>query len=359
MGGSISRKALSGSPVAARINRLFSELTGQISSLSDEQVAHVLGRGNIDALLKAILDPSKLKEKRKIGEIFLENKRRLELLALMRHAITHNYVTTSDKNPDVFASPFHLQWIDDGVVYVEGKERFAGHFGLYRNGEVFVAVAARDAEEGSQLDLKRDITFVPISEARAIWQKLSAAQLEGPQSPSEKLRALLQADINEEGAYQEVLEGAPWALGMQYRKIQCHKALDDENIPDFTGVRSHDGFRDVIEVKPPFMKIFRADGRNFIQEFNDALNQAERYLDFVDNNRDYLSRAKGLIFENASCTLICGYALDPEGQKLLRAKERALNGRLHIRTYDQILSLMDNTMQKLRELKASDGNEGE
>jgi len=96
----------------------------------------------MDSFLKAILDPRELKKKRRIGDVFLENKRRLELLALIRHAISNNYVATSDKSPGIYASPFYRQWMDDGVVYLEGRERFSGSFGLYREGKIFVGVAA-------------------------------------------------------------------------------------------------------------------------------------------------------------------------------------------------------------------------
>ena len=75
--------------------------------------------------------------------------------------------------------------------------------------------------------------------------------------------------------------------------------LNDKNIPDFTGVRIHDSYRDIIEVKPPFTKMFRNDG-NLNSDFNDAWNQAERYLDFARTERDYLQR-KGLRFDNPRC----------------------------------------------------------
>jgi len=157
------------------------------------------------------------------------------------------------------------------------------------------------------LILNEDIEFIPLREAQAAWRKLTKAQLEGPQRPTKKLQALLHARDNREGKYQELLEGVPWALGMHYSKIQRHTSLDDENIPDFTGVRSHGGFRDVIEVKPPFMPVVKRNG-HFTADFNAALDQAERYLNFVQADRDYLAR-KGLHFKNPNCLLIVGYDL--------------------------------------------------
>ena len=196
-------------------------------------------------------------------------------------------LATSEKTPNVYASPYFRQWISDGVVYLEGNERFAGAFALYRNGEVFAGVASRDLKEGRAITPEEDIEFIPLKEANDALRKLSVAQLEGSQRPTEKLQALLRAKVNDESKYQELLAEAPWALGMQYRKIQRHTALDDENIPDFTAVRSYDGLRDIIEVKLPFMPVVKADGKHFRAEFNESLDQAERYLDFVHANHDY------------------------------------------------------------------------
>lgn len=127
----------------------------------------------------------------------------------------------------------------------------------------------------------------------------------GYDEPIRKLINLLNEQNNDEANYQQLFQNYPWILGTSYDKVVRHQKLDDENIPDFLGVRVHDQLMDIFEIKPPFMKIFRADG-GYTSDFNDSWNQAERYLAFAQIERDYLQR-KGLFFDNPKCILIVGY----------------------------------------------------
>src|SRR6185437_6287628 len=103
----------------------------------------------------------------------------------------------------------------------------------------------------------------------------------------DKLKDLLSRHIESEAAYQELLEEHPWMLGGTYAEVRRHAKLDDARIPDFTAVRCSDRFNDVVEIKQPFLKLFREDG-GFSSEFNDAWNQSEGYLAFVVRQRQYL-----------------------------------------------------------------------
>ena len=67
------------------------------------------------------------------------------------------------------------------------------------------------------------------------------------------LRRLLRDQCEDERSYQELLEAHPWMFGAQYSAVERHTTLDDRRIPDFTGVRSYDGFRDILEIKQPFL----------------------------------------------------------------------------------------------------------
>lgn len=153
----------------------------------------------------------------------------------------------------------------------------------------------------------------------------------------DELEALLHARCEDEARYQECLARYPWLLGGQHTCIERHTALDDRNIPDFTGVRARDGVRDVFEIKQPFLRCFRRDG-NFTHEFHLAWDQAARYLTFVREQRNYLREEKGLVFSNPHCFLLIGSGLNDAEIKRFHDRE-AQNPSISILTYEQVLKL--------------------
>ena len=167
----------------------------------------------------------------------------------------------------------------------------------------------------------------------------------GYDEPIRKLKALLDAKDNEEANYQKLFQEYPGILGTYYEEVVRHQRLDDENIPDFIGVRVHDKFMDIFEIKPPFMPVFRNNGE-FSTNFNDSWNQAERYLAFAQIEGDYLRR-KGLNFENPKCVLIAGFDVPEEGMRKLRTKQR-LNPAIQMFTYNDILSLAEATVRLIK-----------
>ena len=157
-----------------------------------------------------------------------------------------------------------------------------------------------------------------------------------------KLTALLDSQNNEEFQYQELFEQYPWILlGTQYTKIESHRRFDNKNIPDFTGIRAWEDYRDIIEIKPPFISLFRADGE-FASGFNESWNQAERYLDFARVEKDYLRR-KGLKFNNPTCFLILGFNLGEEQTARISTKQR-MNPSIQVFTYNNILDNLKRTI---------------
>lgn len=149
-----------------------------------------------------------------------------------------------------------------------------------------------------------------------------------------QLNQYLESNCTEESKYQELFHEHPWMFGGQYKSIDRHTNLDNKNIPDFTAVRSHDNFRDIIEIKQPFLSCFKRNDK-FSSSFNDAWNQSERYLSFVDRQRTYLRDEKGLSFENPKCILIVGNDLTPNQLKMIREKE-SLTKSVIVYTYDHI-----------------------
>lgn len=166
-----------------------------------------------------------------------------------------------------------------------------------------------------------------------------------------QLNQYIESKCEEESKYQKLFHEHSWMFGGQYKNIDRHTNLDDENIPDFTAVRCHDNFRDIIEIKQPFLTCFKQQD-NFSSSFNDAWNQSERYLSFVHRQRNYLQEEKSLSFENPKCILIIGSDLTPNQLKMIREKE-ALTKSVIVYTYDHIqrtachiLNLIASTREK-------------
>lgn len=158
-----------------------------------------------------------------------------------------------------------------------------------------------------------------------------------------ELDALLYSQTDDESAYQRFLELNPWVFGLQFSSIEAHKHFNDENIPDFTGVRSRDGARDIFEIKQPFLSLQRVDG-SLNSDFHEAWTQAERYLDFARIEAEYLDRQKGLRFENPYCYLIIGYKPDNRLRHEISRKNR-MNPSIIIITYDQVLKMAQETIR--------------
>lgn len=150
----------------------------------------------------------------------------------------------------------------------------------------------------------------------------------------ELLDQYLKSKCTEESKYQELFEEHPWMFGGQYKLVERHTSLNDENIPDFTAVRCHDSYRDIIEIKQPFLPCFKQKD-NFASGFNDSWNQAERYLNFVSKQRNYLRDEKELLFENPKCSLIIGHDLTESQLKMIREKE-SLSNSITVYTYNHI-----------------------
>lgn len=160
-------------------------------------------------------------------------------------------------------------------------------------------------------------------------------RLQGMIAGLEALRGLLAEQCEVEARYQELLEQHPWMLGGMHSEVTRHRAYDDRSIPDFTAERCYDHCHDIIELKQPFLKLFRKDA-GFTASFNDAWNQAERYLAFATQQRSYLREEKELRFENPRCLLILGYQLSPHELREVRKKE-SFGRAISIFTYDHVM----------------------
>jgi hypothetical protein len=328
---------------------LIGELSCIIKELPDSDIEKLLGKGSIDDLLKAILDPSMAKDYPNYAEFFLQNRMRSTIIAQIRYAITQNYsLKGKGRNGKVgYVSPDIHQWFEDGIILLEGKNPFEGLIVLYRNGEVKYAIVGRDAKEGDELG-PEDFIFIKEDEFGKYIKTIPSSQISDLERPIKELVELLNQNVSDESKYQELFEHFPWVLGAKYSVIQRHINLDDKNIPDFTGIRSTDGYRDVIELKPPTMKVFGKSG-DFSAEFNRAWSQTERYLDFILRQRGYL-QDKGMNFHNPKCYLILGWNLSEDEREMVSVKER-MNPSIELLTYNDLLSFMQNTVTFIKDLR--------
>lgn len=336
-------------PDKERLDRLLDEAADIILHKSDAETMEFLGDGIIDKLINAIGQPKKNK-KETIYDYLLKNKNRLSLLALIRHAITWNYsIKGQVRGSDCFVSPSYYQWFDDGVIFHQGKKPFEGLIGLYQGGKIKFAIAAHDKKPGEKVG-PDDLIFIDVEDAenRAKGESIPKT-VEGLDRAYAELEAMLYQHEENEVKYQEYLKSNPWVLGAQYSRIDSHNNLDDKNIPDFTGIRVRDSYRDIIEIKQPFLPLFTGGGE-FRVEFHRAWDQAERYLDLTRSENDYLYRQKGLNFDNPHCFLILGFNLSEEKVKSLRRKQR-MNPAITILTYNDLLAMCKSTIEFVKNLK--------
>jgi hypothetical protein len=168
-------------------------------------------------------------------------------------------------------------------------------------------------------------------------------QLDRMKRGLDALRELIQTRCNAESQYQELLQANPWMLGGIYKEVLRHRSLDDARIRDFTALRSYDGMHDIVEIKQPFLQLFRKDG-GFTAAFHDAWNQVESYLTFVHRHRAYLRDEKKLHFENARCTLILGSDLTDDERRAIREKE-ILYPAVTVLTYQELVQMAENLVQ--------------
>lgn len=318
---------------------LVTDLTAAVDNLSDREVGAVLGDGAVDDFVRAILDPDAVSEHPIIADFFLENRNRAALLAALRAGITRYYSYGVEKEGQMgYVAPARHQWYENAVMLVEGPKRFQGRVARYDGQTVEYMTAGREIEAGESVG-PDDVEWISIEEARRRLDESATSTEDTVQSAIGRLQEMLNDGVNDERDYQELLEVAPWAFEARFKEIQRHDALDDENIPDFTGVRVKDEHHDIIEIKPPFTEYFKTSG-DLNANFKDAWGQAIRYLEYAERNRRSLLEEKGLRFDDPECYLVLGHDFDDHEQKKVREWEKRNRAGIHVVTYDELTRLM-------------------
>jgi hypothetical protein len=337
-----------------RAKQMLEELIHLLAQLSDAEIGDLFAGGILNTFFTAILEPSEVEKYPNVAEFLFANKMKSAYIAALQYALTQNYSFKMTKEGEtLFASPSRIQWFDDGVMLLDaGTKPFAGLLALYRNGQLYYPIVARDTKPGEKLG-PDDFEFLDLEEFKIHQAQFFPKQPYQLDKPLKDLKALVDSQDNEEGKYQRLLQEFPWVLGAQYKRIDRHTKLDDKNIPDFTGVRVRDNCRDILETKPPFANLFIQNG-DFSADFLRYWDQAERYLDFARREQGYLDREKGLRFDNPICYLILGFDLTEEQISKIRAKQR-MNPAIQILTYNDLFAFISNTISLVKRLKI--GNE--
>src|SRR5687767_10267502 len=121
-------------PDAQRALERLTEAVSALEALDDGQLRVLLETDVLPRFVQAlapIRDPAAEKG-RLVYEYLMRHKTGLQLLAWLRQAIQVDYSIPGTVNGrQVYVSPDTHQWHNDGVMFLQGEERFAGSLGLF------------------------------------------------------------------------------------------------------------------------------------------------------------------------------------------------------------------------------------
>ena len=215
--------------------------------------------------------------------------------------------------------------------------------------DINIAIPVREPIEGCE-PVKDDFNVIPVKESDKVLKGTNKLE-----RAIEKLENLLESGCNEESQYQSLLKENPELFGHMYSEINSHQKFDDKNIPDYTGLRVIDNFNDIFEIKAPFIDLFKKNGEPSML-FHEAWRQIERYSNFAEDQRTYLSEEKGLRFENPKIFLYLGYNLDENQKKEIRKRERNSSLNVTVYTYNDLLKSAKNLLSFLKKLIIDEEN---
>ena len=189
-----------------------------------------------------------------------------------------------------------------------------------------------------------------------------ALRLREMQTAVAMLRQLLDSGQHDESLYQNWCEHHSWAFGNAYVMRDSVRELSPGDSIDMLLPTVISGFRDIVELKRPDMKLLLWDDahRNFYfsADVSKAIGQCHRYLDVLHE-----LAAKGLrdhpeiVAYHPRSIIVIGRSNDWPEEKL-----RALHGlncrlsRVTIMTYDQLLAQGERLIQMLGRKDEPDGH---
>jgi hypothetical protein len=322
----------------------------------DRKFSHI-AYGKLDALLSDLGPSFSETKSESLYEYLLAHKGTVSSAAHLHQVLVRRYTVPGKiDGVSVSVSATPHQWYDDGVMIVQGSGAFSGQLALYRDKQLLFGLAARTVAKGEEMG-PSDILFVPVDEAKKAAAKLGVTARE-PESTRrlqdgiDRLATLLKSRDNAEGKYQSLLEDHPWMFGASHSKLTSKVKFDDEHIPDFVARRVADECFDIVEIKPPFLPLFSADG-TANAKFHEIWSQAEAYLHFARKNSAYLRDQKALEVRNPHCFLVFMESHNVAVQKQLEIKT-ALNPAIRVYSWSDVLRLATQTLALLKAVVADE-----
>lgn len=307
-----------------------------VEQANDRDAEQILGEGQLEALLKAVL-PQRRRSSKTTYDYLASQKRRASLMAQVRHAINGAYSFSTGLDGLVI-SPTRVQWFYDGLTFIEGTEPFSGVVGLYRNGELRYGLDVKDATANGSLG-PSEADFVSLPAAK----KSFAAAAKPPRAALLELEQLRENGADQRDPWLALLEHNPWFLGAQHCRL-VRLTNQDANMPELFAERVEDGAHDVLLLGQPSASVFGKSGR-MQRSFQDTLYQAEQTLSFVQRQAEYLEREYTLSIRRPRVFVIAGRGLSPSERDQLRQYADARHAEVRVLSYDDLAHLAQRTAE--------------
>lgn len=143
------------------IRKEISENCKKIKRLTDLEFKKLVETGIFNEILFSISDPNDSEHYENLQERLLKNKNRLSFLARLRLFIENNYSFKGNVDgKSCYISPFPYQWLNHGVIFTQGVNKWIGLIGFYDNmGDLYYAKSKKNFKEGDKIDLQKDLFF--------------------------------------------------------------------------------------------------------------------------------------------------------------------------------------------------------
>ncbi len=310
-------------------------LTQVVEQANDREAEQILGDGQLEALLKAVL-PARRRSAKTAYDYLTTQKRRASLMARVRHDINLAYSFPTGVNGR-FISPTRVQWFYDGLTFIEGAEPFSGVVGLFRAGECRYGLYVRDAPANGSLG-PREADFVGIAAAKQSFDAAAKPASEG----CTELEELRSSGVDAKDQWLNLLERYPWMLGAQHIEF-VRPSNGDANMPQLFALRAEDRAHDVLMMGQPSASVFGRSGR-LQRSFQEALHHAEQTLSFVQRQAEYLEREFNLVVQRPRAFVIAGQGLDRTERETLRHHAETRHAELRVLTFDDLHQLALKTL---------------